>query len=184
MRLKLLEGRIGLPGIGAVRQNAAGLLPYAVVDESGREIGVFSVFLRDLVLTDMSPLTVRSYGNDLLRWWRVLQLIGVPWDQAGRLEVEVLGGWMRSAVNPQRRGSGARVMNPRTGKRPLAEGYAPATINHALAVLASFYAFHARFGLGPVVNPVPESAGRRARLAHRSPLEEAPGMRRAPLRQF
>ena len=144
---------------------------------------MFSVFLRDLVLTDMSPLTVRSYGNDLLRWWRVLELVGVPWDQAGRLEVEVMVGWMRSAVNPQRRGSGARLMNPRTGKRPLAEGYAPATINHALAVLASFYAFHARFGRGPVMNPVPESPGRRARLAHRSPLEETPGMRRAPLRQ-
>lgn len=154
MRLKLLEGQIGLPGIGAVRQNAASLLPYAVVDEARREIEVFSVFLRDLVLTDMSPLTVRSYGNDLLRW---LQLIGIPWDQAGRLEVEVLAGWMRSAVNPQRRGSRARVMNPQTGKRPLAAGYAPATINHAPAVLASFYAFRARFGRGPVVHPVPES---------------------------
>ncbi|MBT2523478.1 hypothetical protein [Arthrobacter sp. ISL-28] len=102
MRLKLIEGQIGLPRIGAVRQNATGLLPYAVVDEAEREIGVFSVFLSDLVLTDMSPLTVRSYGNDLLRWWRVLQLIGVPWDEAGRVEVEVLVGWMRSAVNPQR----------------------------------------------------------------------------------
>lgn len=97
MRLKLLEGQIVLPGIGAVRKNAAGLLPYAVVDEEGREIEAFSVVFRDLVLTDMSPLTVRSYGNDLLRWWRVPQLIGVPWDQAGRLEVEVLVGWMRSA---------------------------------------------------------------------------------------
>jgi hypothetical protein len=133
------------------------------------------VFLRDLVLTDMSPLTVRSYGNDLLRWWRVLQLIGIPWDKAGRLEVEVMAGWMRSPVNPQRWGSGARVMNPRTEKRPLAAGYAPATINHALAVLASFYAFHARFGRGPVVSPVPESAGRRARMAHRRPVGGDPG---------
>jgi hypothetical protein len=74
-------------------------------------------------------------------------------------------------------------MNPRTGKRPLVEGYAPATINHALAVLASFYAFHALFGRGPVVNPVPESPSRRARLAHRSPTEEMPRLRRAPLRQ-
>lgn len=183
MRLKLLEGQIGLPGIGAVRQNAAGLLPYAVVDDAGQEIEDFSVFLRDLVLTDMSPLTVRSYGNDLLRWWRVLQLIGVPWDQAGRPEVEVMVGWMRSAVNPQRRQGAARLMNPRTGKRPLGEGYAPSTINHALAVIASFYTFHARFGRGPVVNPVPESPGRRARLAHRSPMESTPGLRRAPLRQ-
>lgn len=74
-------------------------------------------------------------------------------------------------------------MNVRTGKRPLAAGYAPATINHALAVLASFYAFHARFARGPVVNPVPENPGRRERLAYRSPLEQTPGLSRAPLRQ-
>jgi integrase len=141
------------------------------------------VFLRDLALTDMSPLTIRSYGNDLLRWWRLLQLLGVSWDQASRLEVEVLVGWMRSAVNPQRRGNGTGLVNPRTGKRSLAAGYAPATINHALAVLASFYAFHARFSRGPVVNPVPENPGRRARLAHRSPLEETAEFRRGPLRQ-
>ncbi len=183
MRLKLIEGKVGLPRIGAVRRNAAGLLPYVVVDDMEREIEVFSAFLGDLVLTDMSALTVRSYGNDLLRWWRVLQLLGLPWDQVDRLEVEVMVGWMRSAVNPQRRGSGARGMNPRTGKRPLPEGYAPATINHELAVLASFYAFHARFGRGPVTNPVPESLSRRARLAHRSPMEVTPRLRRAPLRQ-
>lgn len=60
MGLKLLEGQIGLPAIGAVRQNASGLLPYGVVEESGREFEAFSEFLRDLVLTDMSPLTARS----------------------------------------------------------------------------------------------------------------------------
>lgn len=179
-----MDGQIGLLAVGAVQQRATGSLPYVVVDEQGREIEAFSVFLRDLVLTDMSPLTVRSYGNDLLRWWRLLQVVGVSWDQAGRLEVEVLVGWLRSAVNPQRRqGPGAPVVNVRTGKRSLAAGYAPATINHALAVLVSFYAFHARFGRGPVLNPVPENSGRRVRLAHRSPLEQTAEFRRAPLRQ-
>ena len=144
---------------------------------------MFSLFLRDLALSDMSPLTIRSYANDLLRWWRFLQLLGVGWDHAGRTEVEVLVGWMRSAVNPQRRGNGAGSVNPRTGKRSLAAGYAPATINHALAVLASFYAFHARFGRGPAINPVPENPGRRARLAHRSPMEEPAQFGRGPLRQ-
>jgi integrase len=180
---KLLDGQTGLLAVGAVRQCTTGLLPYVVVDEAGEEIEAFSMFLRDLVLTDMSPLTVRSYGNDLLRWWRVLQLLGVTWDQAARLEVEVMVGWMRTAANPQRRGDGAGSVNPRTGKRALSAGYAPATINHALAVLSSFYAFHARFGRGPVVNPVPESVGRRAKLAHRSPMEEMSRVGRAPLRQ-
>ena len=74
-------------------------------------------------------------------------------------------------------------MNGRTGKRALRRGYAPATINHALSVLSSFYAFHAQFGLGPVINPVPASATRRARLAHRSPIDPQAEHRRAPLRQ-
>lgn len=183
LRLKLIQGQVGLVAVGSVRRNNDGLLPYLVLDEDGQEIEAFSLFLRDLVLTDMSPLTVRSYGNDLLRWWRILGLLGIRWDQASRAEVEVMVGWMRSAVNPQRRENRSAVTNARTGKRALAPGYSPATINHALAVVASFYAFHGRFGRGPVVNPVPESAGRRARLAHRSPLEMAPRGSRAPLRQ-
>ncbi len=145
---KLLEGQVGLLAIGAVHRRATGSLPYVVVDKRGHEIEPFSAFLRDLILTDMSPLTVRSYGNDLLRWWRLLQLLGAPWERASRADVEVLVGWMRSAVNPQRRcGPGAAMVNARTGKQALAAGYAPATIDHTLAVLASFYA---RFGQGPV----------------------------------
>lgn len=183
VRRKLLEGQIGLLGVGAVLGKVTGLLPFVVVDDHGAEIDEFSSFLRDLVLTDMSPLTVRSYSNDLLRWWRVLQLLGITWDRAGRAEVEVMVGWMRSAANPQRRSDGAGSVNSRTGKRALSAGYAPATINHALAALSSFYAFHARFSRGPVTNPVPESVGRRAKLAHRNPMEGVPRVRRAPLRQ-
>lgn len=159
-----------------------------VVDERGEPIEPFVVFLRELMLTDMSPLTARSYGNDLLRWWRLLRVLDVAWDQARRPEVEVLVGWMRSADNPQRHrrrvaSPPAGSVNVRTGKRALRKGYAPATINHNLSVLATFYAFHAQFGRGPVVNPVPASSTRRARLAHRSPIDPQVEHRRAPLRQ-
>ena len=58
VRRKLLEGQIGLFAVGAVRESATGLLPFVVVDDDGAEIGAFSIYLRDLVLTDMSPLTV------------------------------------------------------------------------------------------------------------------------------
>ena len=136
----------------------------------------------------MSPLTARSYANDLLRWFRLLSLLDVSWDRATRTEAEVLVGWMRAADNPQRRrsagGAGqAGLVNQRTGKRQLQLGYALATINHQLAVLAGFYDFHASFGQGPAANPVPSSAQRRARLAHRSPMEPQAEYHRAPLRQ-
>jgi integrase len=188
LRQALLNGRRELPRVGTVRDGAAGSLPFVVIDASGVEIEPFSVFLRDLMLTDMSPLTARSYGNDLLRWWRLLGVLEVAWDRATRAEVEVLVGWMRSADNPQRHhrqpaSAPAGSVNRRTGKRSLRQGYAAATINHALSVLGSFYAFHAQFGRGPVTNPVPASAARRARLAHRSPIEPQAGHRRASLRQ-
>ena len=62
LRQSLINGRRELPGAGMVRAGAAGSLPFVVVDESGVEIEPFSLFLRDLMLTDMSPLTARSYG--------------------------------------------------------------------------------------------------------------------------
>ena len=188
VRQALLDGRGEVPRLGMVRAGSTGSLPFLVVDEAGVEVEPFTVFLRDLMLTDMSPLTARSYGNDLLRWWRLLRVLGVRWDHATRDEVEVLVGWMRSADNPQRHrrrpdSSAAGSVNRRTRKQALSQGYAPATINHTLSVLGSFYAFHAQFGRGPVVNPVPTSASRRARLAHRSPIEAQAEHRRAPLRQ-
>lgn len=188
VRQGLLDGRRELPELGRVRPGTAGSLPFVVVDDHDVEIEPFSTFLRDLMLTDMSPLTARSYGHDLLRWWRLLSVLSVSWEHASRSEVEVLVGWMRSADNPQRHrrrpaAAPAGSVNRRTGKPSLRQGYAPATINHALSVLGSFYAFHAHFGHGPVSNPVPVSASRRARLAHRSPIEAQGEHRRAPLRQ-
>src|SRR3546814_970028 len=92
----------------------------------------------------MSPLTARSYAQDLLRWWRLLHALEVDWDRASRADVEVLVGWMRTAENPQRHrnpstSTSAASVNHRTGKRALGSGYAPATINHTLSVLSSFY---------------------------------------------
>ncbi|MEV3970211.1 hypothetical protein AB0K68_19000 [Streptomyces sp. NPDC050698] len=120
----------------------------------------------------MSPLTCRSYAYDLLRWFRVLWTVDVGWEQATEAEAAALVGWLRSARNPQRQrrregGHPPGVVNPTTGKRVLAAGYAPATIAHNLSAVHGFYAFHLHFGRGPVLNPVPENRARRATLAHR-----------------
>ncbi|MEY9965936.1 integrase [Streptacidiphilus sp. MAP12-16] len=188
IRKSLLEGRAKLSDAGEVRATEDALLPFVVVDATGQPIGYFSDFLRELTLGDASPLTCRSYGYDLLRWWRVLTLVELAWDKATRTEVELLVGWLRSAPNPQRRRTRpdtapAGSVNLRTGKPSPRAGYAPATINHALSTLSAFYAFHLHFGRGPLVNPVPEAAERRMLLAHRSPLEPKAFVRRAPLRQ-
>jgi integrase len=163
-------------------------LPFVVVDGEGAQLEPVSAYLRDLKLGDSSPLTCRSYGFDLLRWHRLLWCLGIVWDRATEAEVATLVGWLRVAGNSQRErsrpdSSPAGSVNIKTGKPSLRAGYAPSTINHALTVVHGFYAFHARFGAGPVVNPVPVSAQRRQALAHRSPLEPVPVVRRARLRQ-
>jgi integrase len=186
-RRALAEGAVDLPTTGAVRAGDTAIPPFIVVDGAGQEIEAVSQFLRDLALSDASPLTCRSYGHDLLRWWRLLEAVDIAWDRATRAEVEILVGWLRCATNPQRARSTtqtpAGAVNTRTGKASLSAGYSAATINHALSVISAFYAFHLQFGRGPLVNPVPEAAGRRRLLAHRSPLLPEARTRRAPLRQ-
>lgn len=187
LRRELREGRVELPAIGVVRRaEPSALVPYLVLIEES-EVEPISAFLTNLVLSDVSPLTVRSYGHDLLRWWKVLHVVGVGWERATREDVESMVGWFRSAPNPQHRrtnlsNSQPGSVNLKTGKPVLPVGYAPSTINHALTVVFLFYEFHRMFGRGPVVNPVPASPDRR-RLGERSPFDQQTRLRRAPLRQ-
>lgn len=188
IRRGLMEGLRPVPSVGAVVVGRSVQLPFFVADGAGGEIGPVSAFLRDLMLGDASPLTYRSYAFDLLRWHRLLWCLGTGWEKATEADVATLVGWLRTARNPQRErtqpGSApAGSVNLKTGKPSLRTGYAPATINHALTVVHGFYSFHGRFGAGPVINPVPVSVQRRQVLAHRSPLEPVPFVRRARLRQ-
>lgn len=182
-----MDGCGRLPSVGAVVKGPRPSLPWFVVDAAGREVEPVSRYLRDLALVDASALTGRSYGYDLLRWFRVVWAVDVGWEQATEAETTVMVGWLRTASNPQRRRSRldsmpAGVVNPKPGKATLRDGYAPTTIAHALTVVHGFYAFHQHYGRGPVVNPVPDSRDRRARMAHRSPLEAPVPTRRARLR--
>ncbi|MEH0550456.1 MULTISPECIES: tyrosine-type recombinase/integrase [unclassified Streptomyces] len=188
LRNQLMEGRAVLPRVGSVVQLETQHPAYAVLDPAGSPVESVTPYLRDLALNDNSPATSRSYANDLLRWFRFLWLLNVTWDKATEGEVAVIVGWLRTAPNPQRRRTRPDTpqpgsVNPRTGKRYLKAGYAPATINHALTVVASFYDFHRYLGNGPLMNPVPVSEARRRALAHRSPAEAVPAFRRSRLRQ-
>ena len=188
LRSLLMEGGADVTRVGAVVPSGLIHPPVVVVDSDCVEVAPVTGFLRDLAVGDCSPLTGRSYAFGMLRWFRLLWQLGVAWEKATETDVAALVGWMRTAENPQRRRSSAAAavpgsVNARTGKPCLGQGYAPRTINHALSVVSSFYEYHAHLGRGPVVNPVPVSAQRRRVLGHRSPLETAPVVRRARLRQ-
>ena len=66
LRQEVMLGRRELPRVGAVVDRPDPLLPYAVVDQHGVEVESISGYLRDRMLGDVSPLTCRSYGHDLL----------------------------------------------------------------------------------------------------------------------
>lgn len=162
---------------------------FRVLDANDAEIEAISDFLRELTASDCSPLTVRSYAHDLLRWFRFLDATGVDWEGASRDQVRDLVLWLRTTTNPQRMrqrpGSpSAGSVNVTTGKRYLSAGYAPTTINHALSVISEFYRHHRDRGRGPGFNPVPEAGrGRRRLNAHHNPMEPFAPHRRGPYRQ-
>jgi integrase len=174
---------------GSVVPGSDPALPWVVRDGAGRPVEPVSEFLRDVLASGSSAASCRSYGYDLLRWFRFLAAVRVSWNRAQRGEVRDFVLWLRSSHNPgrDRRRSdvpAAGSVNPRTGKPYPAAGYAPATINHALAVIAGFYEFHLDTGKGPVVSPVPAPSRAGDRMdAHHNPMEPFAPHRRARYRQ-
>jgi hypothetical protein len=71
-RRQLMEGRVDPPRVGEVIGTALEHPPWEVVDADGNQVEPVLAYLRDLALSDVSTLTCRSYGYDLLRWSRVL----------------------------------------------------------------------------------------------------------------
>jgi len=165
-------GALVVEPAGEVRKvdTAVGLV---LVDGDGAEVTAVTAFLASLLAGGSSRGSAGSYAKALLRWWRFLAALGVTWQRASRVETRDFVLWMRC---PTRRGPGGRTST---------SAYAPATINHNLAVLRGFYMDRLAAGEGPVVSPVPEARGRQGqrRGAHHNPLEPAEHHRRAPLRQ-
>jgi hypothetical protein len=60
--------------------------PYGLIDPAGGKVDAVSAFLLDLQAAGRSASTQRSHAMDLLRWFRFLWAVGVPWRQATRAE--------------------------------------------------------------------------------------------------
>jgi integrase len=111
---------------------------------------------------------------DLLRWFRFLRAIGVPWNHAVRSDARDFCRWLQLAGKPvrphwrERSGPGIGAAVPVAG-----EVYAPSVRAHSETVLRSFYDFHLEAGAGPLVNPFPLDRSRRGGRAHahRNPME-------------
>ena len=166
---KLVEVR-DLPGVR-----------YRLLDAAGVVVEPVSVFFRELLASGRSRATVRSYGMDLLRWWRFLAAVDVVWDRASRIEARDFSCWIQATVKARRTaagGSGGRKVvgaaNPVTGKPSPGSRYAVTTVAHSETVLRTFYEFHLEAGTGPIVNPFPLDRSRRSGRAnaHHNPMNE------------
>jgi site-specific recombinase XerD len=130
--------------------------PVVLRDPLGDPVESVGVFLRDLSAQGRAVATLRSYGMDLLRWFRFLWAVGVAWDRATRCEARDFCCWLGATARP----GGAA-------------GYSPATRAHAETVLRRFYDLHCESGTGPIVNPFPLARSARGARpnAHHNPME-------------
>jgi hypothetical protein len=162
--------------VGELIATGVELNPYGLVDRDGVVVEPVAVYLRDLQAMGRRPTTLRSYGIDLLRWFRFLWAINVSWDRATRAEARDFCRWIqltnKPVQGPARRGAPpAGAPNPVTGKPALGLKYAVSTVLHSETVLRRFYEFHRDGGTGPLLNPFPSADSRRGRRgAHRSPM--------------
>ena len=191
--------QLEVPLSGALVATGEPFEPFRLVDATGKSIEPAAAYFAELMACGRSATTLRSYGMDLLRWFRFLSALEVQWDQATRVEGRDFCRWLqvvRKPVRPHWRhpeGGGetrpgpdseAEPMEAGPGTTPESDRYAAVTVAHCESVLRSFYDFHLEAGTGPMLNPFPldrSRAGFRARAPHDS-TEEFGGKRRGRYR--
>ena len=91
-----------VPQAGRLVATADPWEPYQLLDPDGVAVEAVAAYLRDLQAADRSAATLRSYGMDLLRWFRFLWAAGVTWDRATRTEARDFCRWLLVAGKPTR----------------------------------------------------------------------------------
>jgi site-specific recombinase XerD len=168
---------IVVPLAGAIRATGDPREPYWLLDPCGESVQPVAEYLKDLQAAGRAAATLRSYGMDLLRWFRFCWAIEMPWDQVTRAEARDFARRLQMTDKPVRGRRGpaqvpaagrarAPAPNAVTGKPSPGRKYAAATAAHSESVLRHFYDFHVEAGSGPIVNPFPLARGRRSRGAN------------------
>lgn len=188
---KELSGLV-VPPRGSLEATGDLFQPYRLVDDAGAVVGPAAAFLAELAGCGRPATTQRSYGMDLLRWFRFLWAVGVGWDQATREEARDFFRWLQVAGRPARphwrypdggapgsaQGPVPGTPNAVTGKPSRGDRYQATTIAHCETVLRGFYDFHLEAGTGPMVNPFGLSGRHRGRgYPHHNPMEPFTGQR-------
>jgi site-specific recombinase XerD len=160
-------GSLVVPTAGGLAETGDRWEPYHLTGPDGGRVGPVSEFLRDLQAAGRPATTQRSYALALLRWFRFAWAVGVPWDQATRVEARDFCRHLQLADKP---GVPRWPAVPVPGRRPGGARYAPSTVAHCETVCRGFYAYHVQAGTGPIVNPFPQARPGRAN-AHHNPMD-------------
>jgi site-specific recombinase XerD len=171
-------GSLVIAQVGALRETGDRWAPWRLVDADGGVVEGVGAFLADLQAAGRSEATMRSYGMDLLRWFRFLWAVGVAWDRASRVEARDFCRWLQVAGKPARphwRRRDELDSGPAGGAAGGGAGdsYSVSVVAHSETVLRGFYDFHREAGTGPVLNPFPLDRSRRGGRAHahHNPME-------------
>jgi hypothetical protein len=119
--------RLVVPLRGSLKATGDLFEPYWLADPAGRAVGPAAAYLREVAASGRAVATQRSYGMDLLRWFRFLWAVeinagsgdpgGGPGlsvlDSAGREAVSPAFGGIRAAARPAAAGS----LGGRRGRR-------------------------------------------------------------------
>jgi integrase len=173
---------LDVPRVGALRETGDPWAPYQLLDGEGVVVHPVAEYLKEMQAVGRPPTTQRSYGMDLLRWFRFCWAVDVCWSRATRVEARDFCRWIQITAKPVRppRPSEPQTAaagrpapgtsNAVTGKAAPARTYAPATALHCETVLRGFYEYHLDAGAGPIVNPFPLARAGRPH-AHRNPMD-------------
>ena len=144
-----------VPAAGALLETGCQWEPCRLAGPDGAVVDAVSAWFGDLQAAGRSAATLRSYGMDLLRWFRFLWAAGTEWNRATRDEARDFSRWLIIA-----------------GKGP-GKPYAASVRAHSETVLRCFYGFHLEAGTGPIMNPFPLSRPRHGGRAnaHHNPME-------------
>ena len=163
-----------VPLVGRLVETGEAWEPYRLLDAAGVTVESVSEFFRELQAMGRSSATARSYGMDLLRWFRFLWATGVPWDRATRIDARDFSRWLQITGRSPRRHWRRQDDSAPEPAAPLAgsTAYAVSVRAHSESVLRGFYDFHRDRGSGPILNPFPLDRSRRSRAhAHHNPME-------------
>ena len=187
--------KLVVPEVGRLHETGDPGDPYQLLDPDGLVVWAVAWYFAELQAQGKPATTLRSYGMDLLRWYRFLWALGISWDRASRTEARDFARWLQIADKPvrvhwrhQRKGLTAEdaaakprptrrpapgTPNPVTGKPTPGSKFAATTRAHAKTALRIFYDTHAEAGTGPILNPFPLDRSRRAARAngHHNPMD-------------